>query len=168
MKSEGETFGPFTGFQLQDYARGGRLDRDTQVVRVGSETWVTAAEDPALARLFATAALSKAHSVATAAEDATVVQVTNHVEVPKSQPILEPGANKSAGLALFLSFIFVGMGQIYNGEVGKGILMFVGCVLLWAVMLGWIINIWSMVDAYSTAKSLRTKYDLWFAHTMAR
>ncbi len=29
---------------------------------------------------------------------------------------------KSTGIAAVLSFVFVGLGQIYNGQIGKGIL----------------------------------------------
>jgi len=36
--------------------------------------------------------------------------------------------------------------------------MLIGCILLWLVLLGWIIWIWSMVDAYSTAKQMNLRY----------
>ena len=58
---------------------------------------------------------------------------------------------KSPGLAGVLSFLVVGAGQIYNGEAGKGVIMFFGCIFLWLVLLGWIVNIWAIVDAYTTA-----------------
>ena len=73
-------------------------------------------------------------------------------------PALLDAANKSPGLALFLSFLFVGAGQLYNGQVGKGILMFFISIFLWVAFLGWIINIWSMIDAYSVAKDKRLKW----------
>jgi TM2 domain-containing membrane protein YozV len=61
---------------------------------------------------------------------------------------------KSPGVAALLSFLFVGAGQLYNGHAGKAILMFFGCILLWFVFLGWIVNIWSIVDAYSSADAI--------------
>ncbi len=73
-------------------------------------------------------------------------------------PAFLEGDDKSPGLALFLSFIWVGAGQLYNGQIGKGILMFFGAVALWFALLGWIIHIWSWIDAYSVAKKKRQQY----------
>ena len=36
--------------------------------------------------------------------------------------------------------------------------MFVGAVALWFILLGWIIQIWSMIDAYQTAKQMNLRY----------
>jgi len=69
-----------------------------------------------------------------------------------------PFGPKSPGVALLLSFLWCGAGQIYCGRVGRGILMFVGAVALWFILLGWIIQIWSMVDAYQTAKQMNLRY----------
>ena len=65
-----------------------------------------------------------------------------------------PAATKSAALAAVLSFLFVGAGQLYNGQVGKALLMFVGTVLAWLILLGWIVQIWAIVDAYTTANRI--------------
>ena len=64
------------------------------------------------------------------------------------------GVRKNPTLAAILSLLIVGLGQIYNGQAGKGIVMFIACVLLWCVFLGWIINIASIVDAYKTAEKM--------------
>jgi len=64
---------------------------------------------------------------------------------------------KSPTLAAFLSFLIVGSGQLYNGQPVKGILMFISCVLLWCVLLGWIVNIWSILDAYKTAEKINAR-----------
>jgi len=50
----------------------------------------------------------------------------------------------SPALAAILSFIIAGAGQIYNGQIGKGILIF---LTAWLV-IPWIIGI---IDAYKTA-----------------
>ena len=78
------------------------------------------------------------------------------------------GSKKSPGLAGFLSFLIPGVGQFYNGEVGKGF-MYMGinilCNYLWmntddetvfAISLGCGVgnNIASMLDAYSGAKKV--------------
>jgi TM2 domain-containing membrane protein YozV len=75
---------------------------------------------------------------------------------PVSVSVGAPGAiaRKNATLAAVLSFLIVGLGQLYNGQAGKGIFMFIGCVCLWFILLGWIINIWSIIDAYKTAERI--------------
>ncbi|AWV91378.1 hypothetical protein DN745_07050 [Bradymonas sediminis] len=55
-------------------------------------------------------------------------------------------------MALLLSLILCGTGQIYNGEVSKGIMMMVLCFLLWFVLLGWVVHIWSIVDSVVVAE----------------
>ncbi|MEL6946748.1 MAG: hypothetical protein AAFO73_03840 [Pseudomonadota bacterium] len=95
----------------------------------------------------------------TAAPGATVVHVNNVVERgPTINLGLGEGEQKSRGLAALLSFVFVGAGQIYNGQIGKGIGMFFLCVFLWFLLLGWIINIWAIFDAYNTAKRKNDLY----------
>jgi len=68
----------------------------------------------------------------------------DYIEQPEHQP----------GMALLLSLILCGTGQIYNGEVSKGIMMMVLCFLLWFVLLGWVVHIWSIVDAVVVAEKL--------------
>jgi hypothetical protein len=38
-------------------------------------------------------------------------------------------------------------GQLIQGRLGKAAAMFVLAALLWMVWLGWIVHIWSIVDA---------------------
>ena len=54
----------------------------------------------------------------------------------------------SPALAAILSFIIAGLGQIYNGQMGKGILIF---------LTGWLIIPWiiGIFDAYSCAKKIK-------------
>lgn len=68
---------------------------------------------------------------------------------------------KNAGLAAVLSFLFTGLGQIYNGSIGKGLFMIVIQVvngLLMFVMIGFItypvVWIWGIYDAYKTAERM--------------
>ena len=70
-------------------------------------------------------------------------------------------AMRSPGLAAVLSFFWCGLGQIYNGQIGKGIAMLVIYAISWWMM--WLIIglittpilwIWGMVDAYRTAERL--------------
>ena len=65
---------------------------------------------------------------------------------------------KNAGLAAVLSFFFTGLGQIYNGQIGKGILLIalqVVSVILCAFLVGLVTTpllwIYGIYDAYKTA-----------------
>jgi TM2 domain-containing membrane protein YozV len=69
-------------------------------------------------------------------------------------PLVPYVKRKEPGLALFLSFFFPGLGQFYNGDIGKGIaLMFAFWILVW-IFIGWIFWIWAMVDAYQSANNI--------------
>jgi len=68
---------------------------------------------------------------------------------------------KNEGIAVVLSFFFVGLGQIYNGQIGKGILfILVGVILIltMAIFIGFILYplfwVYNMYDAYDTAKKI--------------
>jgi TM2 domain-containing membrane protein YozV len=68
---------------------------------------------------------------------------------------------KSEGIAAVASFLFVGLGQIYNGQIGKGIMFIIlGIFLVFTMLfligfllypLFWIYNVY---DAYNTAKKI--------------
>jgi TM2 domain-containing membrane protein YozV len=75
-------------------------------------------------------------------------------------PALLSMQDKSPGVALLLSFLIVGAGQLYNGQIAKGILMFFGAIVLWFMLLGWIIHIWSWIDAYSVASRHRLHWQM--------
>jgi len=71
---------------------------------------------------------------------------------------------KNPGLAAVLSFLWVGLGQVYNGEVAKGILLmivYVFSVLLMFVIIGFITTpilwIWGIYDAYSAAERINRR-----------
>ena len=55
----------------------------------------------------------------------------------------------SAGnvLAAICSFFIPGLGQLVQGRVFKALIMFVLAAVLWVIWLGWIIHLWSIVDA---------------------
>jgi TM2 domain-containing membrane protein YozV len=100
-----------------------------------------------------------------------------------STPVYVPD-KKSAGVAAVLSFFYIGLGQIYNGEIFKGLLfmlippagvfiwIFLGTALTIAarnvvpalaavalVVLTYIgLWIWSMVDAHSTAEWINHRH----------
>jgi len=50
-------------------------------------------------------------------------------------------------IAALCSFFIPGLGQLLQGRWIKAIFMFVAAFALWLVLLGWIIHLWSIVDA---------------------
>ncbi|MBI2566548.1 MAG: hypothetical protein HYV63_05910 [Candidatus Schekmanbacteria bacterium] len=63
---------------------------------------------------------------------------------------------KDPFLAGLLSFLMPGLGQVYNGQIGKGIGMFFFSALTWVFLLGWVVMIWSITDAFRAAKHLNS------------
>jgi TM2 domain-containing membrane protein YozV len=68
---------------------------------------------------------------------------------------------KNAGLAAVLSFFIPGLGQIYNGEIVKGIIIIIVQIIngfLAAIIVGFITGaivwIWAIYDAYKTAERI--------------
>jgi TM2 domain-containing membrane protein YozV len=55
----------------------------------------------------------------------------------------------SAGnvLAALCSFFIPGLGQLVQGRLLKAFVMFVLAAILWVFWLGWIIHLWSILDA---------------------
>ena len=50
-------------------------------------------------------------------------------------------------VAAVCSFFIPGLGQLVQGRLLKAIIMFVLAVALWIVWMGWIIHLWSILDA---------------------
>jgi TM2 domain-containing membrane protein YozV len=66
---------------------------------------------------------------------------------------------KNPGLAAVLSFLIAGLGQIYNGQLAKGIIFIIVYFFSWLLMfvlIGLITTpilwIWGMYDAYKVAE----------------
>ena len=55
----------------------------------------------------------------------------------------------SAGnvIAALASFFIPGLGQLLQGRLLVAIIMFVLTIVLWIFWLGWIIHLWSVLDA---------------------
>ncbi len=50
-------------------------------------------------------------------------------------------------IAALCSFIIPGLGQLIQGRLLMAIIMFVLAGVLWIVLLGWLIHLWSIIDA---------------------
>jgi len=70
---------------------------------------------------------------------------------------------KSPGVAAVLSFFICGLGQIYNGQIFKGVLMIIVYAISAFLIFAFIglfttpiLWIWGMIEAYRTAERLNT------------
>jgi TM2 domain-containing membrane protein YozV len=50
-------------------------------------------------------------------------------------------------IAAICSFFIPGLGQLVQGRLLMAIIMFVLAAVLWIVLLGWVIHLWSILDA---------------------
>ena len=66
---------------------------------------------------------------------------------------------KNSGLAAVLSFFVPGLGQIYNGQIGTGLLFFFGTAIgfLFLVVPGIVLWIYGIYHAYKNAEAINRK-----------
>ena len=55
----------------------------------------------------------------------------------------------SAGnvIAALASFFIPGLGQLVQGRVLAAVIHFVLAALLWIILMGWVVHLWSIIDA---------------------
>jgi len=59
-----------------------------------------------------------------------------------------PGPGSSGNvLAAVCSFFIPGLGQLVQGRVFMALIQFVLAGILWIFFLGWLIHLWSVIDA---------------------
>ncbi|MDG6250361.1 DUF5683 domain-containing protein [Methanocalculus sp.] len=65
-------------------------------------------------------------------------------------------SSKNPGVAALCSFIFPGLGQIYNGDIKKGILIPIGVVigLFFLMIPSFIVWVYGIYNAYTTTKKM--------------
>jgi len=64
-------------------------------------------------------------------------------------------------IAALASFFIPGLGQLLQGRWLLAGFMFLLTALLWLVLLGWIIHLWSIIDAALFEKPLRHRDREW-------
>jgi len=71
------------------------------------------------------------------------------VDQPHAHKIKCMAGQGSAGniLAALCSFFIPGLGQLLQGRLLMAIVQFCLAAILWFVLLGWIIHLWSILDA---------------------
>jgi TM2 domain-containing membrane protein YozV len=50
-------------------------------------------------------------------------------------------------LAALCSFFIPGLGQLLQGRVLAALIQFVLAAALWFVLMGWVVHLWSIIDA---------------------
>jgi TM2 domain-containing membrane protein YozV len=50
-------------------------------------------------------------------------------------------------IAAVCSFFIPGLGQLVQGRLMMAIIQFILAALLWVILLGWLIHLWSILDA---------------------
>lgn len=50
-------------------------------------------------------------------------------------------------IAALCSFFIPGLGQLLQGRILPAVVMFVLASVLWIIFLGWVVHLWSVVDA---------------------
>jgi len=79
---------------------------------------------------------------------------------PPGQPVTAsfPVQQKNPVIALVLSLLISGVGQMYNGHWKKGVLLLIVYIVLWIVFwpLAVIVWIFGMYDAYTMARKINT------------
>jgi TM2 domain-containing membrane protein YozV len=66
---------------------------------------------------------------------------------PRSNPMSAGQGSTGNVIAAVCSFFIPGLGQLVQGRLLKAIIMFVLAAALWIVWLGWIVHLWSILDA---------------------
>jgi TM2 domain-containing membrane protein YozV len=77
------------------------------------------------------------------------------------KPFESQKADRNPGVAAILSFLFMGLGQAYNGEIAKAVvflILYALSIFLTFFLIGFvtipILWIWSIVDAYRSSKKM--------------
>src|SRR5262249_52005979 len=104
IHASGQTYGPYTGHQLGEFIKEGRVDGGTQVLAAGSENWTLLGQDRHPSALVRSARQAVPPPI-TAAAGATVVHVTNQISPAMLMDDMGAFGPKSPGVALLLSFL---------------------------------------------------------------
>lgn len=65
-------------------------------------------------------------------------------------------------IAALASFFIPGLGQLLQGRWLLAAFMFVMTALLWLILLGWIIHLWSIIDAAVYRRPERWRRDNYY------
>ena len=64
----------------------------------------------------------------------------------RERAMAAPGSTGNV-IAALASFFIPGLGQLLQGKLIRALVMFVLAAVLWWFLLGWVIHLWSIIDA---------------------
>ena len=64
-----------------------------------------------------------------------------------SIPAMQGQGSAGNVIAALASFFIPGLGQLIQGRLLAAAIQFVLAALLWCVLLGWLMHLWSIIDA---------------------
>jgi TM2 domain-containing membrane protein YozV len=80
--------------------------------------------------------------------DVARVPLRYHASTTPRRTTMSAGQGSTGNvIAAVCSFFIPGLGQLVQGRLLKAIIMFVLAAALWVLWLGWIIHLWSILDA---------------------
>jgi len=118
---DGKNYGPYTGHEVKRMVAEGQVQESDFLCQEGGTAWVQAKNEPLLGALFRSQPKQPQVSTVTTG-GGTIVQVTNNIPNNAANlagaALLLSGdaAPKSPGIALLLSLLICGVGQMYNGQ----------------------------------------------------
>jgi TM2 domain-containing membrane protein YozV len=74
-------------------------------------------------------------------------QVALRTTVQQEDGLMARQGSTGNVIAAVCSFFIPGLGQLVQGRVGMALVHFVLAGILWYFLLGWIIHVWSIIDA---------------------
>jgi len=113
--SDGMQYGPVDAQTLQSWANTGRVNANTQITDMETGVQITAAQLPFL-QFVATAPPAQRPYIAPGNQIPGMIQV--------------PIGTHSVGTAVLLALLITGLGQLYNKQAMKGLVILVASVIL--------------------------------------
>ncbi len=156
-------YGPFDEKKIEEMIQEGRLSGQTDIRLAEDQEWRPLGTVPIFSKLILPPKPGQSTEASNISADsgATVVNIENTITAPT--PIIRPHdiprGPKSPWVALLLSLLIPGAGQMYNGEVGKGFLFLIVTYATVVIFIGFAIWIWSFLSAYDKAKDITRKYE---------
>ncbi|HEX6718805.1 MAG TPA: hypothetical protein VF088_16990 [Pyrinomonadaceae bacterium] len=141
--SDGMQYGPVDAHTLQSWASTGRISANTQITNMETGERTTAAQLPFLQSTVTAAPAAQPPYIAIANQLPGMIQV--------------PAGTHSVGTTVILALLITGLGQVYNKQAMKGLLILVASVILAAFTCGASILLthpFAFIDALMIAQRL--------------
>ena len=136
-------YGPVDAQTLQSWANTGRITANTTITNIETGEQATAAQLPFLQSIVTAPPAPLQPSIAGANQISGMIQV--------------PAGTHSVGTAVILALLITGLGQVYNKQAMKGLLILVASVILAAFTCGLSILLthpFAFIDALMIAQRL--------------